>query len=125
MGVKTHRELQNGHAELQEDLDQEKAQRTKAEKQKRDLNEELEALKHELEDSLDTTNAQQELKSQRERELDNLKHQLETETGAFEQQLHQMRSKNSAHVEALQDEIDNLKRHKSSLEKSKSTNESE
>ena len=56
------RELQNANAELHEDLDQEKAQRNKAEKMKRDLGEELEALKTELEDSLGTTNAQQELK---------------------------------------------------------------
>ena len=60
--AKNMRELQNNYAEVQEDLEQEKMQRSKAEKQKRDLGEELEALKTELEDSLDTTNAQQELK---------------------------------------------------------------
>lgn len=38
--------------------------RSKAEKLKRDLSEELEALKTELEDTLDTTAAQQELRSQ-------------------------------------------------------------
>lgn len=59
---KNFRDLQNAHSETQEDLEQEKNQRSKAEKQKRDLGEELEALKSELEDSLDTTNAQQELK---------------------------------------------------------------
>jgi len=123
--IKNHRELQNTQAELQEDLDQEKAQRNKAEKMKRDLSEELEALKHELEDSLDTTNAQQELKSQRERELENLKRQLESDTVTFEQQIQQIRQKNNSHVEQLQDEIDNLKRVKSSLEKSKFSVESE
>jgi len=60
--AKNFRDLQNNYAEAQEDLEQEKMQRSKAEKQKRDLGEELEALKTELEDSLDTTNAQQELK---------------------------------------------------------------
>ena len=60
--AKNIRDLQNNFAEVQEDLEQEKMQRSKAEKQKRDLGEELEALKTELEDSLDTTNAQQELK---------------------------------------------------------------
>ena len=49
-------------AELQEDFESEKASRNKAEKQKRDLSEELEALKTELEDTLDTTAAQQELR---------------------------------------------------------------
>lgn len=36
--------------------------RTKAEKHRRDLGEELEALKTELDDTLDTTAAQQELR---------------------------------------------------------------
>lgn len=49
-------------AELQEDLESEKMCRSKAEKLKRDLSEELEALKTELEDTLDTTAAQQELR---------------------------------------------------------------
>lgn len=49
-------------SELQEDLDSEKQARNKAEKLKRDLSEELEALKTELEDTLDTTAAQQELR---------------------------------------------------------------
>lgn len=53
-------------AELHEDLEAEKAARSKAEKLKRDLNEELEALKNELLDSLDSTAAQQELRSKRE-----------------------------------------------------------
>lgn len=44
----------------------ERTARGKAEKQKRDLNEELEALKNELLDSLDTTAAMQELRSKRE-----------------------------------------------------------
>jgi len=47
-------------------LEAEKFARAKAEKQKRDLNEELEALKNELLDSLDSTAAQQELRSKRE-----------------------------------------------------------
>lgn len=60
--LKQIRELQAHLAELQEDLESEKICRTKAEKLKRDLSEELEALKTELEDTLDTTAAQQELR---------------------------------------------------------------
>ena len=59
---KNIRDVQNTLAEVQEDLEQKRIQRNKAEKQKLDLNEELEVLKTELEDSLDSTNAQQELK---------------------------------------------------------------
>lgn len=60
--LKQLRELQAQLSELQEDLDSEKLARSKAEKLKRDLSEELEALKTELEDTLDTTAAQQELR---------------------------------------------------------------
>lgn len=60
--LKQIRELQAQVAELQEDLESEKISRSKAEKLKRDLSEELEALKTELEDTLDTTAAQQELR---------------------------------------------------------------
>lgn len=49
-------------SELQEDLELERQARTKAEKHRRDLGEELEALKTELEDTLDSTAAQQELR---------------------------------------------------------------
>lgn len=60
--LKQVREMQAQLSELQEDLDSEKQARNKAEKLKRDLSEELEALKTELEDTLDTTAAQQELR---------------------------------------------------------------
>lgn len=66
---KALRELESQLAELQEDLDAEKNARAKAEKAKRELNEELEALKNELLDSLDTTAAQQELRTKREQVL--------------------------------------------------------
>lgn len=56
------RELEAQLSELQEDMELERAARTKAEKHRRDLGEELEALKSELEDTLDSTAAQQELR---------------------------------------------------------------
>ena len=64
--LKALREMEAQLGELSEDLEAEKVARSKAEKQKRDLNEELEALKNELLDSLDTTAAQQELRTKRE-----------------------------------------------------------
>ena len=60
--LKSLREAQAGLAEAQEDLEAERVARAKAEKQRRDLGEELEALRGELEDTLDSTNAQQELR---------------------------------------------------------------
>lgn len=50
-------------SELQEDLEAERTARGKVEAARRDLGEELNALRTELEDSLDTTAAQQELRS--------------------------------------------------------------
>lgn len=60
--LKSLREAQAGLSEAQEDLEAERVARAKAEKQRRDLSEELEALRGELEDTLDSTNAQQELR---------------------------------------------------------------
>lgn len=61
--MKRIRELEAFLSELQEDLEAERAARGKAEAARRDLGEELNALRTELEDSLDTTAAQQELRS--------------------------------------------------------------
>lgn len=61
--VKRVRELEALISELQEDLEAERMARAKVEAARRDLGEELNALRSELEDSLDTTAAQQELRS--------------------------------------------------------------
>lgn len=61
--VKKIRELESLLSEVQEDLEAERTARGKAEAARRDLGEELNALRSELEDSLDTTAAQQELRS--------------------------------------------------------------
>lgn len=50
-------------SELKEEVESERLSKDRAEKQKRDMSEELEALKTELEDTLDTTATQQELRS--------------------------------------------------------------
>lgn len=62
LAQKKIRELEAQLSELQEDLELERQARAKAEKHRRDLGEELEALKTELEDTLDSTAAQQELR---------------------------------------------------------------
>lgn len=49
-------------SELKEEVENERVKRERAEKQRRDMGEELEALRTELEDTLDTTAAQQELR---------------------------------------------------------------
>ncbi|XP_044253341.1 myosin heavy chain, non-muscle isoform X3 [Tribolium madens] len=122
---KALRELESQLSELQEDLEAEKAARSKAEKLKRDLNEELEALKNELLDSLDTTAAQQELRSKREQELANLKKNLEEENQVHEATLADMRHKHTQELASLNEQLENIKKQKASIEKAKQSLEAE
>ncbi|XP_055526751.1 myosin heavy chain, non-muscle isoform X1 [Wyeomyia smithii] len=122
---KIQRELESQLAEIQEDLEAEKLARSKAEKQKRDLNEELEALKNELLDSLDTTAAQQELRSKREQEVATLKKTLEDEAANHEGQMSDTRHKHAQELSSINEQLENLKKLKASLEKAKQTLEAE
>merc|ERR1719412_1205480 len=123
--LKSLREVEAQLNEVQEDLDAEKAARVKAEKQKRDLNEELEALKNELLDSLDSTAAQQELRTAREKELAGLKKALEEETANHENTISDMRHKHTHEISALNENLDLLKKNKTGLEKAKNSLEAE
>ncbi|XP_065073344.1 myosin heavy chain, non-muscle isoform X1 [Ochlerotatus camptorhynchus] len=122
---KAQRELESQLAEIQEDLEAEKLARSKAEKQKRDLNEELEALKNELLDSLDTTAAQQELRSKREQEVATLKKTLEDESGNHESQVSDMRHKHAQEISSINEQLESIKKIKGGLEKAKQTLEAE
>ncbi|XP_053965752.1 myosin heavy chain, non-muscle isoform X1 [Anastrepha ludens] len=122
---KAQRELESQLAEIQEDLEAEKAARAKAEKIRRDLGEELEALKNELLDSLDTTAAQQELRSKREQELATLKKSLEEEAVNHESLLAEMRHKHSQELNVINDQLENLRKAKTVLEKAKGALEAE
>ncbi|GAA6072966.1 myosin-9-like, partial [Tachysurus ichikawai] len=104
------RELEAQVTELQEDLELERAARNKAEKQRRDLGEELEALKSELEDTLDSTAAQQELRAKRESEVAQLKKTLEEEAQSHEQLLTEMRQKHTQAFEELNEQLEQAKR---------------
>uniref|UniRef100_A0A8C1E9H4 Myosin, heavy chain 14, non-muscle n=1 Tax=Cyprinus carpio carpio TaxID=630221 RepID=A0A8C1E9H4_CYPCA len=110
------REAMSQVSELKEEVDNEKGMRERAEKQRRDLGEELEALRTELEDTLDTTAAQQELRSRREAELGELQRCLEEETRRHEAQLSELRIKHTAAIDSLQEQLDNAKRAKAVLE---------
>ncbi|KAK7113791.1 hypothetical protein V1264_013012 [Littorina saxatilis] len=122
---KQMRELTNQLQELQEDLEAEREAKNKAEKLKRDLNEELEALKTELEDSLDTTAAVQDLRNKRETELQDLKRTLETASQQHEVQVQEVRAKYNQQVEALTEEVENTRKVKANLEKTKTMLEAE
>ncbi|XP_044064635.1 myosin-10 isoform X3 [Siniperca chuatsi] len=119
------REAMSQLSELKEEVENERGMRERAEKQRRDLGEELEALRTELEDTLDTTAAQQELRSRREAELNELQRCIEDETRRHEAQLSELRIKHSAAIDSLQEQLDNSKRARQSLEKAKAVLEEE
>ncbi|XP_030248931.1 myosin-10 isoform X2 [Sparus aurata] len=119
------REAMSQVSELKEEVENERGMRERAEKQRRDLGEELEALRTELEDTLDTTAAQQELRSRREAELNDLQRCVEEETRRHEVQLSELRVKHSAAIDNLQEQLDNSKRARQSLEKAKAMLEEE
>uniref|UniRef100_A0A8C1R8B9 Myosin-9 n=1 Tax=Cyprinus carpio TaxID=7962 RepID=A0A8C1R8B9_CYPCA len=125
LAQKKIRELEAQLSELQEDLELERAARTKAEKHRRDLGEELEALKTELEDTLDSTAAQQELRTKRETEVAHLKKSLEDEAKVHEQVVAEMRQKHSQAFDELNEQLEQVKRNKVSVEKTKQALESE
>ncbi|XP_061572933.1 myosin-10 isoform X4 [Cololabis saira] len=119
------REALSQVSELKEEVENERGMRERAEKQRRDLGEELEALRTELEDTLDTTAAQQELRSRREAELSDLQRCIEDETRRHEAQVSELRVKHTAAIDGLQEQLDNSKRARQSLEKSKGMLEEE
>uniref|UniRef100_A0A665WNA2 Myosin-9 n=1 Tax=Echeneis naucrates TaxID=173247 RepID=A0A665WNA2_ECHNA len=123
--IKKIREMEAQLSELQEDLELERQARTKAEKHRRDLGEELEALKTELEDTLDSTAAQQELRSKRETEVAQLKKTLDEEAKVHEHQLVEMRQKHGQAFDELNEQLEQAKRNKVSMEKAKQALESE
>uniref|UniRef100_A0A8C3AKB7 Myosin-9 n=1 Tax=Cyclopterus lumpus TaxID=8103 RepID=A0A8C3AKB7_CYCLU len=125
LAQKKIREMEAQLSELQEDLELERQARTKAEKHRRDLGEELEALKTELEDTLDSTAAQQELRSKRETEVTHLKRTLDDDAKVHEQQLVEMRQKHGQAFDELNEQLEQAKRNKVSMEKAKQALESE
>ena len=123
--VKELRAVQKQNQELKEDLDAEKASRLKIDKARRDLNEELESLKSELDEGIDSAAKNTELRVQREQEIIQVRNELETERSNYEKILSDARHKHTNQLEALQDEIENIKRQKGQAEKAKAALEAE
>lgn len=69
--------------------------------------------------------AQQELRSKREQELASLKKNLEEETIQHESYVQEMRHKHSQELSSINDQLENLKKARATLEKSKQTLEAE
>ena len=107
---KEKREIQSQLQETQDDLESEREGRARAEKQRKQLTEELDSLRDSLEVSESSTVAQQEIRSQRENELGQLKKQLEDETANHESTVASMRSKNNKAMEDLNDQLEAAKK---------------
>ena len=91
-------------------MDSEKEARHKVEKQRRQLNDELEHLRDSLEESESSTAAQQEIRTQRENELAHLKRNLEEETSGHENALSSMRHKHNKTMDDLNEQLETLKK---------------
>eukprot|EP00794_Sanderia_malayensis_P008852 gene8852-9800_t len=122
---KQRRDLQVQLDELKEDYEAERSARERTEKLRRELAEELDSLRSELETSMDTTAVAKEQQNRRESELAELKRNIEDETKQHEQAMHQLRTKHSHLVEELNSQLDNMKRARLTLEKSKNVLEAE
>ena len=107
---KALREVESQKQEIQEDLDAEREARNRAEKHKRDLGEELEALKSELEDNLDMTAAMQDLRNKRELEVIQLKKMLEDDAKLHDNQLQDVRHKHSQQLEQVNEQLEQVKK---------------
>uniref|UniRef100_UPI001EAF5F9F myosin-11-like n=1 Tax=Oncorhynchus gorbuscha TaxID=8017 RepID=UPI001EAF5F9F len=121
--VRRVRELEGLLGEIHVPKDTRKGQRGAARRRAdaacRDLGEELNALRSELEDTLDTTAAQQELRTKREQEVAMLKKVMEEEGRNHEAQVQEMRQKHTQTVEELSEQLEQAKRVRASLEKAK------
>ena len=71
---------------------------------------ELETLKTELEESIDTTTAAQDMRNKRESELAALKRSVEEETAAHEAAMGQLRQKHAQLVEELNVQLEATKK---------------
>jgi len=71
---------------------------------------ELEALKSELEDSLDTTAAAQELRGKREQEVTELRRAMDEESHGHETLMHELRHKYTQQLDHSNEQLEQTKK---------------
>lgn len=74
------------------------------------FSQELEALRNELLDSMDSTATQQALRTKMEEELNLLKRNLEEETAAHQNQISDLRQKHTVIVEKMNEQLDSVQK---------------
>ncbi|BES95426.1 Myosin heavy chain [Nesidiocoris tenuis] len=113
------KELQSRIEELEEEVEAERQARGKAEKQRADLARELEELGERLEEAGGATSAQIELNKKREAEMSKLRRDLEEANIQHEGTLANLRKKHNDAVSEMGDQIDQLNKLKTKVEKEK------
>merc|ERR1719193_2103226 len=121
--AKIHKGIKETQArveELEEELEAERQARAKAERQRSDLARELEQLGERLTEAGGATSAQMELNKKRESEVQKLRKDLEEAHIQQEATLMNLKRKHQDAVAEMSEQIDQLSKMKSKIEKDKS-----
>merc|ERR1719228_2667571 len=116
---KSIKEVQGRVEELEEELEAERQARAKAERQRSDLSRELESLGERLGEAGGATIAQVELNKKRENEVGKLRKDLQEARIQHESTLLNLKKKHQDAVSEMAEQIDQLSKMKSKIEKDK------
>jgi len=116
---KSIKEHQGRVEELEEELDAERQARAKAERQRSDLAKEMEKIGDRLDEAGGATAAQTELNKKREAEVQKLRKDLEEANIQHEAVLMNLKKKHQDAIQEMSEQIDQLTKMKSKIEKDK------
>merc|ERR1711922_117769 len=119
MGQKNIKELQGRVEEMGEELEAERQARAKAERQRSDLAREIEQLGERLDEAGGATHAQIELNKKREAEVAKLRKDIEETNIQHESILGNLKRKHQDAIQEMSEQIDQLQKMKSKIEKDK------
>merc|ERR1719284_1296057 len=118
-GSKIHQREQGRVEELEEELEAERQARAKAERQRSDLAGQMESLGERLNDASGATSAQIELNKKREAEVGKLRKDIEEARIQSESVLLNLKKKHQDAIQEMSEQIDQLTKMKSKIEKDK------
>merc|ERR1712241_1239642 len=114
------KECQGRVEELEEELEAERQSRSKAERQRSDLAREIDDLGHRLDEAGGATNAQVELNKKREAEINKLRKDMEEANIQQESIMMSLKKKHQDAIQEMTEQIDQLSKMKSRIDKDKS-----
>ncbi|KAF6780472.1 hypothetical protein AHF37_00056 [Paragonimus kellicotti] len=124
IALKKVRECESLIQELKEDVESERKARDKAEEAKRDLTEEIEAMRLELIDSGSNSVAQTEALRKYEADVCSLRRQLDAQNLAHEGAIMELRKTQMVAMEGLNEQLEQAKKAKAALERNKTQQDS-